>query len=1492
MATYFFDPVINLCYNIYIGRKRRNKYLIQVKKRNGSFEEFTDDKIFNAVKAALVGLTEEETLQTAKTIAEEVTEQAYDGITTERIQETVNEILIRDGFLKTAQDFLEYKNRVAKFSEVAQKLKDLIKPALGAEYTDNLMVAIILNLKHGKAKGYNIGKLYNKFHAFHKAGMTLQDVFRMLEKAASELTTKEEPHWEFVAGNIFAYRIEIETSTYWQGASYSEKVEHMVENKLYGKYLLEYYTPTELNELYNDIVIHDRDLLLNYPAISMLYQRYLVNTHDGKVIERPQELYFRIALHLMMAEPKNKRRNYIRSLYNALSTLKLTMATPTTTNAGTPFHQLSSCFVDTPEDSLDGIFRAITTFSEVSKMGGAEGIYMGNIRANGSAIRGFDGAAGGIIPWGRILNDTAVAVDQLGCVARNSYVKVLESVKTNNFTHRYLKRAEKYNKDIDEKSIELVTNEAKNHAFKYGTFSKITIENLLSDYVNGASPNSSINKYSLSNDQYKKIIGKFKKIDKPVIDGFVRNKTNPDYAINESGDILNLKSYRFLNSYRINKKGYIEATIGKKKYSLHSLLYEAFIGSRNGFTIDHIDKNKLNNQLSNLQLLSNEENISKGWSTKSEIDKRSEAIKVKAHLSYNKALNGKRRNSIFTEILEIKEKIVPISDVKTGDLIKSLDPNTEKVVYKEVEALHDITVKHKDQIKIKYKNGSYIVTSLWHPTYNKKPNEKKFEFIRADQVEVGDVGLTENLEENKVVEVDFNPQYNEDYKDLTIKDTNCYFVSTDEKFNEMYLIHNTRQGAVALYLDIWHKDVPEFLESRKNNGDDRLKLHDSFPAIGYPDYFWYLAEHNRNAMWHMFDPHEIENVMGFRLQDYYGEEWEVRYKQCVAEPKLSRRSIVMKDMIKLIIVSLVETGLPFTFNRDNANKNNPNADKGMIYSSNLCVTGDSMLLTEEGYQSFEELYKTQADITAYVDTRARDLDKTKVGLSKEKSSRVFLTKYDAEVWQLETEDGFELKATPYHKFYVERNGRIEKLELKDLVVGDTLLTASGMVDSNLSSDIIAQLQLLWRNFGVVHKENGKTVLDFQIESFENKHIFLADFNLLDIKASMIEVNGIEYIRVADEYSKFMAMTLGILTPELTSVILEEKDINSPTPEFTTKVSAITVLEEGEDVYDVTVENGHSIIINGIATGNCTEIFMNQSSSKREYKKLEGTDTMVEEVQLGDYPVCNLASLVLGNINLESETELEEIITIAIRALDNVITFNLYPNPLAENTNNKYRAIGLGTSGYHHMLVKRGIKFSSEEHLELVDKLYEDIFYYALKASNGLAKEKGKCPAFSGSLWETGEYLASRNYTNPRWETLQEKITKTGLRNNYLIATAPTGSTSIISNTTAGIDPLYSRYFLEEKKSNILPRVAPDLDSNTFWLYETAHEVDPMWVVRAAGIRQRHIDQGQSVNMYITPTMKMSEILNILIQANKVGMKRIYYFRGQSLEVEECESCAS
>ena len=131
-----------------------------------------------------------------------------------------------------------------------------------------------------------------------------------------------------------------------------------------------------------------------------------------------------------------------------------------------------------------------------------------------------------------------------------------------------------------------------------------------------------------------------------------------------------------------------------------------------------------------------------------------------------------------------------------------------------------------------------------------------------------------------------------------------------------------------------------------------------------------------------------------------------------------------------------------------------------------------------------------------------------------------------------------------------------------------------------------------------------------------------------------------------------------------------------------------------------------------------------------------------------------------------------------------------------------------------------------------------------------------------------------------------------MRNGYLLAIAPTSSTSIIANTTAGIDPVMKKYFLEEKKSGLLPRVAPDLGPNTIWYYKNAHKIDQTWSIKACGIRQRHIDQAQSMNFYITNDTTMRTILNYYLEAWKQGVKTVYYVRSTALEVEECESCAS
>lgn len=146
-----------------------------------------------------------------------------------------------------------------------------------------------------------------------------------------------------------------------------------------------------------------------------------------------------------------------------------------------------------------------------------------------------------------------------------------------------------------------------------------------------------------------------------------------------------------------------------------------------------------------------------------------------------------------------------------------------------------------------------------------------------------------------------------------------------------------RQGAVAVYLDAWHRDLPEFLSLRTNNGDDRMKAHDVFPAVCYPDLFWKTAKENIEGDWYLMCPHEILTIKGYALEDSFGQEWERKYRECVADSRIKKRVIPIKELIRLIIRSAAETGTPFTFNRDIVNKANPNSHKGIIYGSNLCT---------------------------------------------------------------------------------------------------------------------------------------------------------------------------------------------------------------------------------------------------------------------------------------------------------------------------------------------------------------------------------------------------------------------------------------------------------------------------------------------------------------------------------------------------------------------------
>lgn len=834
-----------------------------ITKRNGTEESYNREKIAVAIKKSFASTGRdavEETIREMVGKVETFVLADANNRNVERIQDEVERCLMEHGFYAEAKNYILYR---WQRTERRKALNDIVtgtgKP---------LMAETLKEIQEDFAgKEYSLTVLAKKFADICKPGMTPDERLSALIKAAVELTTQEAPDWEFIAARLLNFRLAEKRAAVSGKQSFYEKLVYLTEEGLYGSYILESYSREEIDEAAG-FICPERDKLLNYSGLDLLARRYLIHTHSHEPLESVQEMYLGIALHLAMPE-KTNRMLWVRRFYDMLSRLEVTMATPTLSNARKPYHQLSSCFIDTVPDTLEGIYRSIDNFAMVSKFGGGMGMYFGKVRAAGGNIRGFKGVAGGVIRWMRLVNDTAVAVDQLGM----------------------------------------------------------------------------------------------------------------------------------------------------------------------------------------------------------------------------------------------------------------------------------------------------------------------------------------------------------------------------------------RQGAVAVYLDVWHKDLPEFLQLRTNNGDDRMKAHDIFPAVCYPDLFWRMAKEDLNKPWHLFCPHEIMTLKGYCLEDYYGEEWEKRYLDCVNDARLSRRTISIKDIVRLVLRSAVETGTPFTFNRDTVNRANPNAHRGMIYCSNLCTE-------------------------------------------------------------------------------------------------------------------IAQ-----------------------------------------------NMSAIEYLST-------------------------------------------------------------------------------------EIRTTDGDTVVVDTVKPGDFVVCNLASLSLGHLPLEDETLMREKVATVVRALDNVIDLNFYPVPYAKITNRHYRSIGLGVSGYHHALAIRGIRWESDEHLAFMDEVFERINYAAIEASAELAREKGRYDYFEGSDWQTGDYFVKRGYTSDRWKSLSAKVADCGMRNAYLLAVAPTSSTSIIAGTTAGTDPVMKRFFLEEKKGVMFPRVAPALSDKTFWTYKGAYLIDQTWSVRAAGVRQRHIDQAQSLNLYITNDYTMRQVLNLYTLAWECGVKTIYYVRSKSLEVEECESCAS
>ncbi len=296
---------------------------------------------------------------------------------------------------------------------------------------------------------------------------------------------------------------------------------------------------------------------------------------------------------------------------------------------------------------------------------------------------------------------------------------------------------------------------------------------------------------------------------------------------------------------------------------------------------------------------------------------------------------------------------------------------------------------------------------------------------------------------------------------------------------------------------------------------------------------------------------------------------------------------------------------------------------------------------------------------------------------------------------------------------------------------------------------------------------------------------------------------------------------------------------------------------------------------------------------------------------GGTAVCNLASVNLSRIN--TKEDIERVVPIAMRALDNVIDLNFYPLEKVKRTNLKTRSVGLGVMGEAQMLAEQGLSWGSQEHFDKIDEVLESVSYNAIKSSCDLAQEKGAYPEFKGSKWSRGIFPMDHANAEVRnlvdrgglfastyeWDALRETVKKNGMRNGYLMAVAPTSSISILTGTTQAIEPVYKRKWYEENLSGLIPVVVPKLSPDTWAFYTPAYDLDQRILIKAGAIRQKWIDQGQSLNIFITLDKASGKYLNdIYMLAWKLGIKSTYYLRSQSPEAnndvedrsQECVGC--
>lgn len=752
---------------------------------------------------------------------------------------------------------------------------------------------------------------------------------------------------------------------------------------------------------------HDRDYLLDYFGFKTLERAYLLKDTAGRVLERPQHMWMRVALGLWS---DNLERAF--ETYDLMSQKYFTHATPTLFNAGTKHQQLSSCYlIAMDSDSIHGIYKTLGDCAQISKYAGGIGMHCHNIRAKGSIIRGTNGTSNGLVPMLRVFNNTARYVDQ--CFTPDTLVYTLagpKAIEDIGVTDKVLTSTGNY------ENVKLPVR----HEYS-GRILEIQVKNAV--YPVRVTPEHQI--YALK--------GQNKGVNFDVI----TNRLEKNISKPEFYDADELQKGDFL-VFPIPKFEQDHPNISEEDCRIYGILLgDGYVGRDTvavylntttkedtaKFVCNYLESRGIKYHTE----LEGNVGLRIRWSPNSP------GFKFTRSQLYDEN-KQKRVDPVFLHLPLNKIKQVVRGIIETDGCVGTKEIAVELSSYPLIEALRYMMLRlgslssgyERNRVGHESKNGE-IITRL--PTAVLRipripeimemfPNAPKGEFF--SYLRYGDNLFT------RVQEIT-ETNYEGVVHDFEIEGPHDYTVA------HLGVAHNgggRRNGSFAIYLEPWHADVEDFLRLKLNNGSEEERARDLFYAMWISDLFMKRVEEDGD--WTLFCPSEAPG-----LADVHSAEFEELYTRYEREGR-GRKTIKAQKLWFQILDTQMETGTPYLLYKDPANAKSNQQNLGTIKSSNLCVAPETLILTDKGYIKIEDLAGQEVNVW-----NGRKWSKTTVLKTGENQDILGVDVLDA-VLQDDGSYTFNMKhieCTPYHKFILESDDSLaksERVDAKDLKRGMVL----------------------------------------------------------------------------------------------------------------------------------------------------------------------------------------------------------------------------------------------------------------------------------------------------------------------------------------------------------------------------------------------------------------------------------------------------------------------